>query len=609
VPSINTLGSVELEIIKNKYQYYRKYRFGKFVSNLLYDVLGSPILVGEGQSGLRYNNDSKYGFTNLLGTILTDKNDKSSNNDGGDDGIISVNSIANKNITFVFSDQNKYEDILTAASLPSNSNGIFELIRTLTNQYGGNTYESRSRNSYLRIGKYNLIGVTSEQIDNAGDTFVGQFRFARILGSSVSVQNSKYYDMTEIVEFPVETSIDINNRSDASSSWDSVFMPTFDEYHNYNRVYSQQPIFNRTTATPFTFQERKIFNNRINATKVKVNGEIVDSWTDLLLNEELYLDGKYGAITKVIQNNDIVYCLQEQAVSTLEIEPRVQTVATNGTAIELGRGSVLYNYKYINTNSGCTNQQSVFKSQSSVYYIDVSNKSINRISGDQLIGLSDRFGLHSLMTRKLDGLTYTGSNLVTGCFDQITNDAYFTIPNISESITGLTIAFNEQSETFTSQYSFKPKRYIYTHNGLFSSNDGLNLWKHGDGEYGSYYGTIYPSYITLLVAPEPDADCVFNNGEFKSEVYTGSSDVSTRTIDTINCWNEYQSTGEVDLVVGSNIKRKFRDWNFFIPRNSANVLQRMRGQWMYMKLGFDNSLGERLVLHDMIIGYDSIIKI
>lgn len=588
--------------LQNKYQYYRKYFFNKYVNGVSYDILGTPMLVGTGQSGLRYNNDSKYGFTNVLGTILTDKNDKSTKGDSGDDGIISVNSIAGKNITLVTTLNSKYEDILTAGSLINSSNGVFEIVRTISNQYGGNTYESRSRNSYLRIGRYLPITTLENQIDNPGDTFVGFFRFARIIANPVSVQNSKYYDMTEIVEFPVETSIDVANRSDLSTSWDSKFMPTFDEYHKYNRVYSQQPIFNRTTATPFTFQERRVFDNRVNATKVKTNGEIVDSWTDVLVNEELYVDGKYGSITEIIQNNDIVYCIQEQAVSILEISPRVQTVATDGTAIELGRGAVLYNYKYLNTNSGCTHQQAVFKSQNSVYYIDVINKSINRIIGTEVAGISDLHGLHSFLYNNLDYNTLKGSNLVTGCFDQITNDAYFTTP-------AFTIVFNEQSNTFTSRYSFKPQRYIFTVYGLLSTANGNSIWKHGVGEYGSYYGVVYPSMVTLVVAPEPDIDCIFNNGEFKSEVYSDGIDVFNKTIDTIECWNEYQSTGSIALTVGGNIKRKFRDWNFFIPRSTSNPLQRMRGQWLYIKLGYNNIGNDKLVLHDMIVSYDSVNKI
>ncbi len=592
----------------NKFQYYRKYTFDSYTgSNTLGSISGSPLIIGSGESSKVYNSNSianpssKYQFSNHLFTIIADRNPGDTN--ATDDPIISINSIGAKCINLVDNNETPFETIMSNYGLSGTGlNALVEIHREITNQYGGNTYEARSRNSYLRIGKYLPLATTINNIEQAGDIFVGQYRFERIIPNTTQILNNKYTSMCEIVEFPVETTIDINNRSDYSlDGWDAYFHPTFDEFHNYNRVYSQQSIFNRTTATPFTFQERKVFDNRINATKVKTAGEIVDSWTDVLVNEELYVDGKFGPITKIIQNNNTVYFTQEQSVGMLEIYPRVQTVSTDGTAIELGRGAVLYNYKYINTNSGCINPEGIFSSQSSIYYIDVANKSINRIIGQELAGLSDLHGLHSYMYNKLDYKTQKYSKKITGGFDQITNHAYFTTEDF-------TISFNEQLNTFVSRYSFKPERYIYTIYGLITTADSNSLWIHGNGDYGKYYGTTYDSTVTYVVAPEPDIDCIFNNGEFKSEVYSGSNDVFNKTIDNIRCWNEYQDSGSIDLVVGANIKRKFRDWNFFIPRNISNPLQRMRGQWLYMKVVFDNSGNNKLILHDMIVSYDAVIK-
>lgn len=593
----------------NQYQYWRKYVSKPFTQQIFKNTIsGTPTIVGKGESSKVYSTNTlsnvsdKYKFSNHLYSLVTDNNPGDA--DRTDDPIISVNSIGGSCVNIVDSVETPLETVLAIHGISdNNTTGLIEIYRSISNQYGGNTFEARSRNSYLRIGRYQPLAVTSNQIDKAGDVFANVYRFERVIPNTTQIINYKYVSLTEIVEFPVETTIDLINRSDYSvDGWDAYFQPTYDEYHNYNRVYSQQPIFNRTTANPFTFQERKVFDNRINATKVKTSGEIVDSWTDVLVNEEIYVDGKYGSITEVIQNNDIVYCIQEQAVSILEIQPRVQTVATDGTSIELGRGAVLYNYKYLNTNSGSVNQQGVFQSQNSVYYIDVTNKSINRIIGTEVVGLSDLHGLHSFMYSNLDYNTLKYSNLVTGCFDQITNDAYFTTP-------GFTIAFNEQTNAFTSRYSFKPQRYVYSSYGLFSTSNSNGMWKHNVGSYGTYYGTTYPCYITLISAPEPDVDCVFNNIEFKSEMYSDGLDVFNKTIDSIECWNEYINSGVVALTVGANIKRKFRDWNLFIPRSSTNKLQRMRGQWLYIKLGFNNSGNDKLILHDVLIGYDAVNKI
>jgi len=263
----------------NNYHYWRKYTIGTgFTStNTKRDISGTIKIIGKGESSSQYesstitNISSKYKFSNHIYSMVADNNPGDA--DRVDDPIISINSIGATCINIIDSSETKLESILSGYGVSgTNATGLIEIYRTLDNQYGGNTYEARSRNTYMRIGSYMPISSLVAQIDEAGDTFVGQYSFERIIPNTTQILDYKYLSLCEIVEFPVETSIDMQNRSDWSSEgWDAHFQPTFEEYHNYNRVYSQQPIFNTTTATPFTFVERKIFENRLLATKVKIS--------------------------------------------------------------------------------------------------------------------------------------------------------------------------------------------------------------------------------------------------------------------------------------------------------------------------------------------------
>jgi hypothetical protein len=601
------IGGVGGRNVQSKYQYHRKYTFGGFSNSpdTEYNILDAPMLIGTGESSIAYGGQpSKYQFNNNLYSVLADKHSE----DSDCLGIVSVNSDCIKSLLMADSSESYLESILSPkVQSATDATGLIEIMRTLSNQYGGNTYEARSRNTYLRIGRYKPITTTSNNIVEAGDTFVGNFSFARIMQNPTQIIDAKYYVMTEIVEFLVETSIDISNRNDLSiKGWDSKFMPSFDEYHDYNPVYSQQPTFNSTTATPFTFTLTRYFPHKINATKVKVNGELVDSWTDILINEEMYLDGKYGAINKLIRSKDEVYAFQDQAIANIQISPRVQTVATDGVGIELGIGNVLYTHVYISTVSGSVNSQCVFASPDVIYYLDLSNKTINKVEQGRVVGLSDPAGLHSFLHSSVDYNTLKYNNSVVGVFDHVSNDAYFTTPQF-------TLAYNEAINSFTSRYSFIPSRYIFSHHGLHSVyfNNAQNtafLHKHGNGPVGTFYGVKYPSYITFIFNPEPDGDCVFNNIEFKSEAYVEGNDVPTETLKKIHCWNEYQDSGEIDLVVGRNISRRYRDWNLYIPRVQGSPLQRMRGQWIYCKLEYDNALDYNMIIHDILLSYDSIQK-
>ena len=105
-----------------------------------------------------------------------------------------------------------------------------------------------------------------------------------------------------------------------------------------------------------------------------------------------------------------------------------------------------------------------------------------------------------------------------------------------------------------------------------------------------------------MVNPEADMDCIFHNIEFKSELSLNDIDIPNSTITDIQAWNEYQNTGSVPLVVGSNMRRRLRKWKANIPRQ-AGTRNRIRNPWIFLKLSIDNTQNHRLVLHDVIVNY------
>ena len=561
---------------QNLYQYYRNYLLDRTynITHSYREIAGNPIIIGKGESTKIYNDNTlssdQYTFNNHLFTLVSDSN--TADPQDTEDPILCVNSVGANCLNIVDKNETALEDILSTYSITGNSTALVEVKRHLDNQYGGNTYEARSRNAYLRIGKYTTVpsGVSSASttIIKAGDIFVNRFKFLRILPNVAQVQNHRYTAITEIVEFPVESSINSDCRNDRSlNSWDDVWMPSFDDYHNYNRVYSQEAISNKNIATPFTFEQVKHSAVRILSSKIKVAGEIVDGWTDVLINEEQSLNGQYGKLTKLIRNNDTLFFFQDNAFGILQVQPRVAIQANDGIGVELGTGQILYNYQYLSTASGSTNPRCIFASPNFVYYIDVTNRTLNRTSGQPPEGLTDPAGLHVFMYKNLLQ-SYDNSLAVIGVYDNINDEAYFTTP-------GFTIVFNESINSFVSFYDFKPKFYIKTPGRLFSCNDAKSIYEHFLGDYGNFYGTVYDSSITFLMNPRYNESKVFNNLNFKTELYD-ENDVDMYSTDgfsfvlplkSIKVWNEYQDSGTVDLIYNTNISRKFRDWNLWMPRS------------------------------------------
>ena len=598
---------------QNYYQYYRKYNIDNSYVNTHFkkDVAGNPEIIGKGESSKIYNDPTrtgvelKYTYHNHLFTVISDRNSIAPKETQA--AILCVNSLSNECLNIVDSNEATLERLLSTYGISGNSTGLLEISRTVTNQYGGNTYEARSRNQYIKIGKYislqnDNLTTSMDVIQQAGDIFVNNFKFLRILPNVAQVHNSRYTTMCEIVEYPTESSIDNSCRNDYSlTSWDSNWMPSFDEYHNYNRVYSQEPISDMNIAQPFTFEEVKQATTRLLSTKVKTPGEIIDGWTDILINEELNLNGQYGKLVKLIRNNNDLFFFQNNAHGIVEVQPRVAMQTNDGIGVELGTGQILYNIQYISTASGSTNPYAIFDAPNFIYYIDVINKTINRTGRTGVEGLSDNAGLHAYMQNNLPS-SYNNSLELIGVFDNINDEAYFTTP-------AFTLVFNESLNSFTSFYDFKPKLYIKTPGNLFSSNDLKNIYQHHVGEYCNFYGTVYDSSITFLMNPEFEGSKIFNNLNFKAELYKDNVDefvngvTYTLPLDAIQVWNEYQNTGKVSLVYGSNIARKFRDWNLWIPRSEANIMDRIRGNSIYCTLFIDNTENNKLILHDINLLY------
>lgn len=605
-------------------QFYRDFTGGyvQATNNSPFEIYGAPEFTERGQGLTYYNNNPGLSYYNSLQPMLTDQHLGSNS---AAIAITSVNSYGARCITFVEGSDNPSTELISRKSLENiysianiSETDIVMLVELtipeyqiyLGNIYGGNTYQSKRRNTYLEIGEYKDIADGTNEILSAGDTFVQNFRFLKIGKTETEIHDTQSAQYSEIVEYKVETTVDLKNRNDLSlTSWESRFQPRDEEYHKYNRVYSQQPTLIENVADDFNFRKVKAFDSRIIASKTKVPGENIDSWSDYLINTSQDLDGKYGPINSMINFRDEIYTLQDEGVAAIGINPRVQVQGDDGISVELGTGSLLYDYKYLTTKSGSINKWSTISSNSGFYYYDALNKSWNRFNGKGIEGLSDSHGMHSFFVKNTiyDDISIDNPLLGTGVvggYNPINNDIYLTV---LQGTNPFTICFNEMSNSFTSFYDYKPAMYIIKGFRMITPNsDRTELWEHFKGDYNSFYGDIYNSNITYLVNPQ-ERDCIFNNIEYKSEIYIDGVDMPKQTLNQIKASNEYQTTDITPLILNTNINRKFRMWKANIPRalNNGNPsLDRMRGHWIFLELSLaDNTTNQQLILHDMLVNY------
>jgi hypothetical protein len=615
-----------------------------------YNIYGTPEVTEKGQSFTTYNDDPNYRYTNSFQSIYTD-GDSSWKNDGVyGRRIISSNSENNRCVTFVTGpkdintsndsfvrhyDRNSLEDLFTMSDgdvSGENNLLIGELVKTkneiyLGGIYGGNSYEEKQRTNYLEIGEYKKLTSFDpvNTITSPGDTFVNNFRFLRVVKKDENFISEGIIQQEEIVEFLTETSINLKNRNDTSDTvWDAKFFNINNDYHEYNKVYSQASDLIKRRNLNYNFKKISSYDTNIIASKLKSAGELIDNWTDILQNEVMTLNGKFGAINSLISFQDEVYVIQDKAFAYVSISPRIQTQGSDGLAIQLGTGNILDRYKYVSTENGTRNKFGVVVTEQGVYFFDVLNKAFTVFKG-QLEGLSDTKSMHSFFINNIveGDLMVDNPVLKKGIscgYDYINNDVMMTfhqnqIKNSVSTYTPYTISFNENTGSFVSFYDYTPSFYISRGNYFITTNpDNRSIYRQGVGQYNTFYGVKYPSYIILNVNPAADFDCVFDNINFKSEVYSYDALTGLYTIDNpdktltgIRAYTDYldsnTGTAVTPLISGrnNNLRRKFRDWNALIPRAGR---QRIRGPWVKLKLVFDQQEGDyKFVLHDTNIFY------
>jgi hypothetical protein len=613
----NTENDMDFSLFHRQYNTYIK----NANSNLLYNVYGTPEITERGQGVVSYNGDPNLKYQNTMEGFLTDANDtESSDNDGiKNQAILSMNSHNARCLTLAegvqavdLVNRRGLEDIYNEASLASGDGLLLAEvvipagIVATGNIYGGNSYEDKSRTSYIKIGDFTVISTNTVTINNPGDTYVYNLRMARISKTDTEVLDDQVLQMTEIVEFPVESEVDLKNRNDKSLfEWDSDFQPSFETSFQYNRVYSQQPTLINNTSVDFTFKRVKNFDTRIQATKAKIPNESIDSWTDVLENEILDLDGKHGSINGFVTWKDTTFAFQDKAIATVSINPRIQVQADDGIGIELGTGAALYNFNYITTNSGTINKWSVMPGKKGVYYYDALNRAVGRVPNEANILLSDIKGMHSFFNNNYNYNLLEQDNPVLGAGivfgkDNYNSDIYITALQGADSFTW---RYNELVDEFVDLKTYTPSRYINNGERLIIPSSTNNvLWEQFSGATNNFFGTNQDSYITFQLNPEPMTPTTFDTVEFNSEATILNVDAPLVTYNYIHAWNDYQDTGEIALTVSrnDNIRRKFRLWKANIPREGRN---RIKNPWTYLKLGLDNTTNHDIILHDLVLNY------
>ncbi len=370
----------------------------------------------------------------------------------------------------------------------------------------------------------------------------------------------------------------------------------------YNDVFHQKYNIQKYFPPSMFFDsEVDQYTNRIWHSKPKIDGEVIDSWRDFQFVDYIDVEGTQGPIVEIVVNKNKIFFYQTNGVGVASSNERGAVQGTDGSIV-LSNNKVLLRYDYITKETGTSHQYSVINTNMVIYHYDDSLKKIFKI-GEGLECISDNLGLFSKL-QSVNNNINKSFNGIHGVYDTEYQTLYFTFLDPVNSENSFTLGYNEKLQAFESFYSFKPKIYFKLNTRVFSSLSDDKCYWHNKGDYGSFYGTTYPSKIKLLTNEAPLTTKVWDNQKFQTQVYDSAGVLlNNDTFDFIQHKTENQDTGLITLIPQSNIIKKERDWKLIVDRDINNATfstlskPRLRDMYLETEITFTNESNKRFILH------------
>ena len=127
-----------------------------------------------------------------------------------------------------------------------------------------------------------------------------------------------------------------------------------------------------------------------------------------------------------------------------------------------------------------------------------------------------------------DNLTNSSVQKIIGGWDMHTKNY---ILSINRGAAASTIVYDEGIKGWTSFLSFVPNFMFSVGTNFYSTNDG-DLWKHNVGAYGSFYGSVSESNVTVILNQSPSTVKVFKTIKYEGGVDWTVQSISASSGDT-----------------------------------------------------------------------------
>jgi hypothetical protein len=487
--------------------------------------------------------------------------------------------------------------------------------RPNANQYGGNTYSSRTLNEYINASEFRpisqgTVNIVDTPLVYGGDVFTSIYDNQKSIKywtraqaaintepqvGGAFIDPSSNQKRSYSMFFPSQSVVNADLRhghhpnvevfNNTGTGADSIY-----ETYDYNLTYSNENDTQIYVPKPLDFITTSENDNRIYGSSPKISGETRDSWTVFPANSFIDVDGIHGPINQLISFNNVLFFWQDRAFGTVGVNDRSVVQDTSGTGLAVGSGGILDRRDYVSTTIGSKHQFSFSIGPENIFWLDILQQRFFILSKEgfkELEGLTGYFNTHI----KGNILNYDNPFINLGC----TSTYDYTYGNFTTSLVsassirgeqaGFSLSYNpslNRQGAFHSFYSYLTAGFVNDKQNYFAISANLNeLWIMHEGAYGSYFDVVSPFEIDYIANPNPAREKVFDNLELNTTSYRDNNtspnnlpfdiDQKQDTFTEIRVFNAYQNSNWVPLNYFT-VKRIKRIWNFTIQGNRVKYL-------------------------------------
>lgn len=379
--------------------------------------------------------------------------------------------------------------------------------RYLTNQYRGNDFITRSKDSYIGTNHFQVvnenIASSLEFTVYGGDTYINYYDQEHIeqywsgdpvVNGALKAPGTNRLGVA--VCLPTESTVNTNFRIGRTWAGDRVFddmgLYQSNEYSIYSIYKQQNTTFEKYFSEDFLFQAIENHPHQLWASDNKIDGELVDSWRSFKSNNKTEVNGIYGPINRIITFKDRLYFYQTKAFGVASIDDQSVIQDNSGQELIIGTGGVFPTYGYISTITGAFHQFAVSASEFGLYHYDSNLKKAYRFNGAQVEALSDSKRMASFFQNEI-------SNRIT--------DKDYTVSTNGEFLGGVHSVYEPKynSIIFTFLNSIIAKKvedYLVEDDSyVFEVGDLIDV-----------SGTIYESIVNYIYTFDPETPSLPNFG-------------------------------------------------------------------------------------------------